>query len=74
MKNMGNYTVVIVAHRLSTIKMADCIVVIDHGVVVECGRHHELTRTNGLYSELVQRQLLHADDDDDCLQKNCYED
>lgn len=50
-------TVVIVAHRLSTVKNADQIVVIDHGKVVEVGNHESLTTKRGAYYNLVKNQL-----------------
>ncbi|MGJ1411952.1 peptidase domain-containing ABC transporter [Sphingobacterium thalpophilum] len=52
-----NRTVVVVAHRLSTVKNADNIVVIEKGVVVEQGTHIELTQIKGRYFELVKNQL-----------------
>ena len=50
-------TVVIVAHRLSTVKNADQIVVLDKGKVVEIGNHEELTANRGAYYNLVKNQL-----------------
>ncbi len=50
-------TVVIVAHRLSTVKNADQIIVLDHGTVVEIGNHESLTAKHGAYYELVKNQL-----------------
>ncbi len=50
-------TVVIVAHRLSTVKNADQIVVLDSGKVVEIGTHNELVAKCGAYYELVRNQL-----------------
>jgi ATP-binding cassette subfamily B protein len=50
-------TVVIVAHRLSTVRSADKIVVLDRGKIVEEGTHEELTRRKGAYYELVRNQL-----------------
>ena len=50
-------TVVVVAHRLSTVKNADQIVVLDKGKVVEKGTHQELTRLRGAYYNLVKNQL-----------------
>lgn len=50
-------TVVIVAHRLSTVKNADNIVVLDNGRVTEQGTHQELTALRGKYYELVKNQL-----------------
>jgi len=50
-------TVVIVAHRLSTVKNADKIVVLQEGKIVEEGTHAELTKLNGKYVELIRNQL-----------------
>jgi ABC-type multidrug transport system fused ATPase/permease subunit len=51
-------TLLIVAHRLSTVVDADQIVVLDRGGVVATGSHHELADTNPLYRELATHQLL----------------
>jgi ATP-binding cassette subfamily B protein len=50
-------TVIVVAHRLSTVRDADKIVVLDEGKVAEEGTHEELTRLRGKYYELVKNQL-----------------
>jgi ATP-binding cassette subfamily B protein len=50
-------TVVVVAHRLSTVKNADNIIVLDKGIITEQGNHIELTRSKGEYYELVKNQL-----------------
>ena len=50
-------TVVIVAHRLSTVKNADKIVVLENGVIIEEGNHTELVQKRGKYYELVKNQL-----------------
>lgn len=55
---MQDHTMLVVAHRLSTVEKADNIVVIDRGYVVEQGSHSQLMASGGLYSKLVQRQLL----------------
>jgi len=55
-----NRTLLIVAHRLSTVVDADQIVVLDGGRVVATGPHHELTETSPLYRELATHQLLVA--------------
>lgn len=53
----GGKTVVIVAHRLSTVKNADNIVVLDGGRIVESGTHQELIAKRGAYYQLVKNQL-----------------
>ncbi|MFC9286620.1 peptidase domain-containing ABC transporter, partial [Streptomyces sp. NPDC057052] len=50
-------TQIIVAHRLSTIRDADTILVLDRGTIVERGSHHELLRRGGPYARLVHQQL-----------------
>jgi len=52
-----NKTVIVVAHRLSTVKNADKIVVMDNGEIAEEGTHTELTFKKGKYYELVKNQL-----------------
>lgn len=53
----GRRTVVVVAHRLSTVKNADQIVVLEKGEIVEIGTHKELSQRHGKYFELVKNQL-----------------
>lgn len=50
-------TVVVVAHRLSTVKHANNIVVMDNGQIIETGTHHELINLKGNYYRLVKNQL-----------------
>jgi ATP-binding cassette subfamily B protein len=52
-----NKTVVVIAHRLSTVKNADQIIVLDKGKIIEKGNHNELTALRGAYYELVKNQL-----------------
>ena len=56
-KNIG--TMLVVAHRLSTIQKSDQIVVLQHGEVIEIGNHQELLKKKGFYYRLYQLQLQH---------------
>ena len=51
-------TTIIIAHRLSTVKSADDIVVIEQGQIVEKGSHNELMQKEGVYASLVHTQEL----------------
>ena len=57
---MEGRTSFIVAHRLNTIKNADCILVMRDGKIVEQGNHGELMAKNGFYSELYGAQFKHV--------------
>ncbi len=61
MENMDrffqNRTVVVVAHRLSTVKKADQIIVLEKGIIVETGTHKQLVSEKGIYFNLVKDQL-----------------
>lgn len=56
-QSMENRTALVVAHRLSTIKNADKIIVMERGSVVETGNHHELLEKNGMYKMLYDIQF-----------------
>lgn len=61
MQNLNRFfrgkTAIIVAHRLSTVKNADNIIVLENGEIVEQGNHNNLTKLKGKYYELVKNQL-----------------
>lgn len=56
-ENLGrDKTIIIIAHRLQTIRNVDLIVVLEDGVIVESGQHDELMSSNGIYSRFVELQ------------------
>jgi ATP-binding cassette subfamily B protein len=54
---LGGRTTVIIAHRLSTVRRADRLLVVDRGLIVEEGTHEELLAQGGIYSKLYSRQF-----------------
>jgi len=54
---LENRTALIIAHRLSTVRDADVIVVLDKGHIVEVGNHEELMMQQGLYYHMCSQQL-----------------
>ncbi len=50
-------TVVVIAHRLSTVRHADVVMVVDRGAVVAAAPHDQLIQTNAMYASLVKRQM-----------------
>ncbi len=54
---MKNRTVIVIAHRLSTVQKADKIIVLDNGAIVQTGTHEELLKTGGLFSKLYNIQF-----------------
>ena len=55
---MANRTSIIISHRISTVKNADQIIVLDNGEIAERGTHTELIEQNGIYADLNNKQLL----------------
>jgi ATP-binding cassette subfamily B multidrug efflux pump len=55
---MKGRTSVIISHRVSTIKQADQIIVLEKGEIVESGNHHSLLEKKGMYYELYEKQML----------------
>ena len=67
---MEGRTTIVIAHRLSTVRNADLVVVLDQGMVVETGSHEDLMNVHGLYRRLVDRQFsdqLHSATEDPSL-------
>jgi ATP-binding cassette subfamily B protein len=58
---MQSRTTLVVAHRLSTVQSADRIIVMEHGRIVEEGRHEALIARGGLYARLAELQFGAAD-------------
>ncbi len=55
---MANKTTIIVSHRISSIKHADHIIMIENGKIIEEGQHDELIQLNGAYNNLYEKQLI----------------
>jgi ATP-binding cassette subfamily B protein len=55
---MRRRTSILVSHRVSTVRDADQILVLDEGRVVERGTHEQLIKRDGIYAELYRKQLL----------------
>lgn len=55
---MKGRTSIIISHRISTVKNADNIIVLDNGIIAESGSHNQLVSLNGIYADLNQKQLL----------------
>jgi ATP-binding cassette subfamily B protein len=60
---LAGRTSLVIAHRLSTVREADMILVVDEGRIVEQGGHAELLAADGVYAELYRTQFEHQDDD-----------
>lgn len=56
-KNLGDSTVILIAHRVTTLMQADCIMVMDKGQIAEIGTHEELMEKNGIYRKIYDMQM-----------------
>ena len=57
-ESLTNQTTILISHRISTVRMADQILVLENGQIMERGTHRELLETQGYYADLYQKQLL----------------
>jgi ATP-binding cassette subfamily B protein len=64
---LAGRTSLVIAHRLSTVREADLILVVDGGRIVERGEHAELLAADGVYAELYRTQFEHQDQDDESV-------
>jgi len=65
---LSGRTSIVIAHRLSTVREADQILVLEAGRVAEHGRHEELLAAGGLYAELYRTQFARQADQDQALE------
>ena len=56
-KNLGDSTVILISHRITTLMQAECILVLDKGRVAEMGSHEELMRNHGIYRHIYDMQM-----------------
>ncbi|MCH5209522.1 MAG: ABC transporter ATP-binding protein [Oscillospiraceae bacterium] len=56
-KNSGNSTVILISHRVTTLMQAECIMVLDKGLIAEMGSHDELMKKDGIYRRIYDMQM-----------------
>jgi ABC-type multidrug transport system ATPase subunit len=61
---LGGRTILIIAHRISTVKTADLVIVVEQGRVTQMGTHNELMQQDGHYREIAAAQLSRDDDEE----------
>ena len=63
-KNLGDSTVILIAHRVTTLMQADCIMVLDKGQIAEIGTHEELMEHGGIYRKIYDMQMNLAEEEE----------
>ncbi len=63
-KNLGDSTVILIAHRVTTLMQADCILVMDKGEIAEMGTHEELMEQNGIYRKIYDMQMTLGEEEE----------
>ena len=56
-KNLGDSTVILISHRITTLMQAECILVLDKGRIAEMGSHEELMEKDGIYRRIYDMQM-----------------
>lgn len=64
-KNLGDATIILIAHRITTLMHADCIVVMDKGKIVEMGNHEQLMGKGGIYRKIYDMQMTIVEEDEE---------
>jgi ATP-binding cassette subfamily B protein len=69
-KNLGAATVILIAHRVTTLMQADCIMVMDKGKIVEIGTHDQLMENGGIYRKIYDMQMSRDDETQEAAADN----
>lgn len=69
-KNLGDATVILIAHRVTTLMQADCIMVMDKGKIVEIGTHDQLMENGGIYRKIYDMQMSRDDETQEAAADN----
>ena len=64
---LAGRTTFVIAHRLSTVRRADLILLMEDGRIIERGTHEELMRSGGVYHEMVRRQMESAAESEEAV-------